>query len=106
MLQTSGTGTRQAEQTKVCNAQSNHQWYDTVQIPVLALPTAFAQFTHGVYCDEFAEFQFKDMPARELLGGFLPSAGVGTGFSRRALDRLPAAEPKNKFVGPPSAEEH
>ena len=33
-----------------------------VQIPVLALPTPFAKIAHGVYCDEFAEFQFKDMP--------------------------------------------
>lgn len=64
------------------------QWYDMVQVPVLALPTRPGQFTHGVYCDEFAEFQFRDMPARELLGGFLPSSGVGTGFSRRALESI------------------
>jgi adsorption protein B len=65
-------------------AQSN----DMVQIPVLALGTPFRQLSHGVYCDEFAEFQFKDMPARQLLGGFIPSNGVGTGFSRRALEML------------------
>ena len=28
------------------------------------------------------------MPARMLLGGFIPSNGVGTGFSRRALEKL------------------
>jgi bacteriophage N4 adsorption protein B len=28
------------------------------------------------------------MPARQLLGGFIPSNGVGTGFSRRALERI------------------
>ena len=28
------------------------------------------------------------MPARQLLGGFIPSNGVGTGFSRRALELL------------------
>src|SRR6266853_5443918 len=28
------------------------------------------------------------MPARQLLGGFIPSNGVGTGFSRRALETL------------------
>ncbi len=67
------------------------QWYDMVQIPVLALPTPLGRFTHGVYCDEFAEFQFKDMPAREALGGFIPSCGVGTGFSRRALESIAAA---------------
>jgi adsorption protein B len=73
------------------------QWYDMVQIPVLALPTPIKQFTHGVYCDEFAEFQFKDMPARELLGGFLPSSGVGTGFSRRALESVAAAHANQIF---------
>lgn len=73
------------------------QWYDMVQIPVLALPTGFRAFTHGVYCDEFAEFQFKDMPAREVLGGFLPSCGVGTGFSRRALESVAAANSNQIF---------
>lgn len=73
------------------------QWYDMVQIPVLALPTPCSQFTHGVYCDEFAEFQFKDMPAREALGGFLPSSGVGTGFSRRALESAAAAHSNQIF---------
>ena len=67
------------------------QWYDMVQIPVLALPTPVRELTHGVYCDEFAEYQFKDMPTRALMGGFLPSNGVGTGFSRRALERLAEA---------------
>jgi len=67
------------------------QWNDMVQIPVLALPTPFGEFSHGVYCDEFAEFQFKDMPARQMLGGFIPSNGVGTGFSRNALDKIAEA---------------
>ena len=35
------------------------QWNDMVQIPVLALPTPLRELAHGVYCDEFAEFQFK-----------------------------------------------
>jgi adsorption protein B len=67
------------------------QWNDMVQIPVLALPTPLGELSHGVYCDEFAEFQFKDMPARQLLGGFIPSNGVGTGFSRLALEKLAEA---------------
>ena len=62
--------------------------YDMVQIPVLALPTRLREFTHGLYCDEFAEFQSKDIPARQSLRGFLPSNGVGTGFGREALERL------------------
>jgi bacteriophage N4 adsorption protein B len=62
--------------------------YDMVQIPVLPLPTGFRDWTHGVYCDEFAEYQSKDVPVRQKLGGFLPGNGVGTGITRRALDRL------------------
>ena len=62
--------------------------YDMVQIPVLPLPTGLDEFTHGLYCDEFAEFQLKDIPARQRLQGFLPSNGVGTGFGRAALERL------------------
>ena len=64
------------------------QWNDMVQIPVLALYTPVWEITHGVYCDEFAEFQYRDMIARQKLGGFIPSNGVGTGFSRRAVDEL------------------
>jgi len=62
--------------------------YEMVQIPVLPLPTPARRFTHGVYCDEFAEFQTKDIPARLLLGAALPSNGVGTAFRRHALDHL------------------
>ncbi|MBI4902572.1 MAG: glycosyl transferase family protein [Acidobacteria bacterium] len=62
--------------------------YDMVQVPVLPLPTPISKWTHGIYCDEFAEFQTKDMPGRQILNGFVPSNGVGTGFTRWALDRL------------------
>jgi adsorption protein B len=66
--------------------------YEMVQIPVLPLPTPFWHFVHGIYCDEFAEWQIKDMPARRLMGSFVPSSGVGTGFSRQALEKLASAE--------------
>ncbi len=62
--------------------------YEMVQVPVLPLPTGWAKFTHGNYCDEFAESQSKDIPVRQRLGGFLPSSGVGTGFGRESLERL------------------
>ncbi len=64
--------------------------YDMVQVPVLPLPTPPGEFTHGLYCDEFAEYQTKDIPVRQALGGFLPSNGVGTGFRREALEKLAA----------------
>ena len=71
--------------------------YEMVQIPVLALPTPWHELTHGVYCDEFAEFQMRDLPARQFLGGFIPSNGVGTGFARSALDKLAAAHSNRIF---------
>jgi len=71
--------------------------YDFVQIPVLALPTPLTGVVHGVYCDEFAEYQIKDVPAREILGGFLPSNGVGTAYSRAGLEKLAQAESNRIF---------
>ena len=60
--------------------------------------------THGIYCDEFAEFQTIDMRARGLSGSFLPSNGVGTGYSRAVLDRL-AEERSNRVFEPASLTE-
>jgi adsorption protein B len=71
--------------------------YDMVQVPVLPLPTGLGKFTHGLYCDEFAEYQSKDIPARKRLGGFLPANGVGTGFGRVALERLAATRQGRVF---------
>jgi adsorption protein B len=62
--------------------------FDFIQTPVLALHTPFFALTHGVYCDEFAEYHTRDMTVRPLLGGFVPSSGVGTGYRRDALDKL------------------
>lgn len=61
-----------------------------VQVPVLPLPTPIHEFTHAVYCDDFAEFQIIDMRARQFSGAFIPSNGVGTGFAREVLERLAA----------------
>ncbi|MGH9583917.1 MAG: glycosyl transferase family protein [Bryobacteraceae bacterium] len=65
--------------------------YDMVQTPVLPLATPARDITHGVYCDEFSEYQTIDMRARQFSGSFVPSNGVGTGFAREILDRLAAA---------------
>lgn len=73
--------------------------YDMIQIPVLPLATPPWEFTHGVYCDEFAEYQSKDIPARLALRTFLPSNGVGTGYVRAAIERL-AAENANRVFDP------
>ncbi len=76
----------------VINRERSH--YAMVQVPVLPLATQIHEVTHGVYCDEFAEFQSIDMPARQLSGSFIPSNGVGTGFAREIFERL-AAERHN-----------
>ena len=71
--------------------------YAMVQIPVLPLQTAAGELTHGLYCDDFAEYQQKDIPVRCRLGGFLPANGVGTGFDRAALEHLAAVNRGNLF---------
>ena len=71
--------------------------YAMVQVPVLPLPTRLREWTHGLYCDEFAEYQRKDIPVRQHLGGFLPSNGVGTGFAREAMEHLAAERGGSPF---------
>jgi adsorption protein B len=73
--------------------------YDMIQIPVLPLPTPMRQWVHGLYCDEFAEYQLKDIPVRQMWGSFLPGNGVGTGFSRSVFEKL-AAENSNRVFNP------
>jgi len=71
--------------------------FDMVQIPVLPLATPALELVHGVYCDEFAEFQMKDMAVRRMMGSFTPSSGVGTGYSRAAIEKLAAASSNRVF---------
>lgn len=58
---------------------------DIVQLPVFPMDAGWGEFTSGHYMDEFSQMHLKDMPVREWLTGIIPSAGVGTGFSRRAM---------------------
>ena len=71
--------------------------FDFIQIPVLALATPFWSFTHGVYCDEFAENHLRDMVVRSTFGCFVPGAGVGTGYRRQALEALALASSNRVF---------
>lgn len=80
--------------------QSVNRWSESagmLQIPVLALPTRISELTHGVYCDDFAESQAKDLRVRSELGAFLPGCGVGTAFRREELERLAEAESNRIF---------
>lgn len=61
---------------------------DMVQLPVFSLVPRWWDFTAGHYLDEFAQAHYKDMPVRVMLDASIPSAGVGTGFSRRACEML------------------
>ena len=71
--------------------------HDMVQVPVLPLATPLREWVHGLYCDEFAEFQTKDIPVRQMWGSFLPGNGVGTAFSRTVLEKLAAAHSNRMF---------
>lgn len=61
---------------------------DFIQLPVIPLERDWWSFTAGHYMDEFAEFHAKDLVVREALIGQVPSAGVGTCFSARAMRAL------------------
>lgn len=61
---------------------------DLIQIPVYPFERPWYNFTSLHYLDEFAELHSKDVPVREAVSGQVPSAGVGTCFSRRAVIAL------------------
>lgn len=61
---------------------------DMVQLPVFPAPARWWYFTYWSYADEFAEYHTKDLLVREVTGGFVPSAGVGAAFARKAFDLL------------------
>ena len=61
---------------------------DLIQVPVYPYAKRWWQFTAGHYVAEFAELHGKDIVLREALVGQVPSAGVGTCFSRQAIKAL------------------
>jgi adsorption protein B len=61
---------------------------DLIQLPVYPLERGWSDFTSAHYMDEFAELHGKDILVREAIAGQVPSAGVGTCFSRRAVIAL------------------
>jgi adsorption protein B len=70
---------------------------DMIQLPVLSLYREWYELVAGAYMDEFAEWHRKDMAVRESMSGTVPSAGVGTCFSRRALLALAARNQNQPF---------
>jgi len=71
--------------------------YDMVQLPVFPLPTPHRTVVHWIYADEFAENHTKDLPVRQALRTFVPSAGVGTAFTRRILEFAGTSFARNPF---------
>lgn len=67
---------------------------DMIQIPVFPLAVNYWNFTHWLYADEFSESHTKDIIVRESIHGHVPSAGVGTAFSKHALQKL--EDPRTK----------
>jgi adsorption protein B len=59
---------------------------DLIQLPVYPFERKWFDFTSAHYMDEFAEVHGKDILVREAMAGQVPSAGVGSCFSRRAGD--------------------
>jgi len=61
---------------------------DMIQIPIFPLHVSLWNFTHWLYADEFSENHTKNIVVRESIKAHVPSAGVGTAFSRRVIDTI------------------
>lgn len=61
---------------------------DLIQVPVYPFERKWHEFVGMHYIDEFTELHAKDVVVREAVVGQVPSAGVGTCFSRRAIQTL------------------
>ena len=70
---------------------------DMIQLPVASLEREWYELVAGTYMDEFAESHAKEMVVRESVSGMVPSAGVGTCFSRKALINLIGATHNKPF---------
>ena len=70
---------------------------DFIQLPVTSLEREWYELVAGTYMDEFAEWHSKDLVVRESLSKMVPSAGVGTCFSRKALEQLSAQTNNQPF---------
>jgi len=64
--------------------------WDLVQIPIISLERPWWNLVGGHYMDEFAEAHCKEIHVREWFAGVVPGAGVGTGYSMRALEAAAA----------------
>jgi hypothetical protein len=70
---------------KLYNYLIGYQGYHGIQIPVIPLKSRHGGVYHRTYCDAFAEIHTKDMIVRQGMGSFIPFAGTGMGFHRKAI---------------------
>ncbi|MEG3066259.1 glycosyl transferase family protein [Acetomicrobium sp.] len=70
---------------------------DMMQIPVTSLERSWKDFVACTYLDEFSEWHLKNLLVRERMTKIIPSAGVGTCFSRRAISFLEQKNEGNAF---------
>jgi adsorption protein B len=66
--------------------------------PVFPIGIAAKACYHWTYADEFAENHTKLLLVREFTGGFVPSAGVGTAFTKRAFELFALENEKRIFT--------
>lgn len=70
---------------------------DMIQLPVFPMETSYWNMTHWLYADEFSENHTKNIIVREAMKLHVPSAGVGTAFSRRAIEALALEDGTHPF---------
>jgi len=73
---------------KLANYVIGTEGKDLMQIPVMPLTSNPLNFNGTHYQDEFIETGFKDMLVRESISGYVPSSGVATSFSKKAIRTL------------------
>jgi len=71
--------------------------YEFVQTPVFPLERPLRKLLGATYMDEFTEHHLKDMLVREHIGGLVPSAGVGSAFSRDCFEEIAFAHSQKAF---------
>jgi adsorption protein B len=59
--------------------------HDFIQVPVFSLNRGRKALVASTYMDEFAERHTREMIVRNAVGAAIPSAGVGTGLTRRLI---------------------
>ena len=72
--------------------------YDMVQLPVFPLEVPHHNVIEWTYADEFAENHLKDLIVRQHFAGYIPSAGVGTGYNRWLIEFIGTSFARNMFA--------